>query len=68
MPEVFEKQADSASEKLSQEKLAEAIIRNYGDDPRAAVFALLRINSMLLEELHALAYTHAHELLPVTRH
>jgi hypothetical protein len=37
-------------------------------DLRAAVFALLRINFMLLEEPHALAYTQAHEHLTVTRH
>jgi hypothetical protein len=68
MSDVFVKQADSARGKINQDKLAEAIIRNYGDDPRAAVFALLRINSMLLEELHALACTQAYERLTVTRH
>jgi hypothetical protein len=40
--------------KLGQEELADAIIRDCGDDPRAAVVAMLKINSTLLVELHAL--------------
>jgi hypothetical protein len=59
-----EKQAKSAE----REALAEAIISNHNDDPRAAVLALLRVNSMLLEELHALSCKQGHERLTVTRH
>ena len=39
---------------LSQDELADAIIRDCGDDPRTAVVAMLKINSALLLELQTL--------------
>ncbi|SDR25029.1 hypothetical protein SAMN05444161_2378 [Rhizobiales bacterium GAS191] len=47
--------------KLGQEELADAIIRDCGNDPRAAVVAMLKINSALMVELHALTGKHAAE-------
>jgi hypothetical protein len=49
------KQTVTTEQKLGQEELADAIIRDCGDDPRAAVVAMLQINSALMVELHALA-------------
>jgi hypothetical protein len=60
-PTDAEKQAVTADRKLGQEELADAIIRNCGDDPRAAVVAMLKINSILLVELHALTGERVHE-------
>jgi hypothetical protein len=59
-PTDAEKQA-ATERKVGQEELADAIIRNCGDDPRAAVVAMLKINSTLLVELHALTGKRVHE-------
>jgi hypothetical protein len=58
MPEFRDAPAES---RASQDDLVEMIIGSFGGDSRAAVAALLRINSTLLEELHALMCKQAYE-------
>ena len=58
MPEFRDAPAGS---RASQDDLVEMIIGSFGGDPRAAVAALLRINSTLLEELHALMSKQVYE-------
>jgi hypothetical protein len=53
-PTDAERQAATTERKVGQEALADAIIRACGNDPRAAVLAMLNINSMLLVELYVL--------------
>jgi hypothetical protein len=43
----------TSKRKLGQEELADAIINDCGDDPRAAFGAMLKINFALMMELHA---------------
>ena len=66
MPEFREAPAEW---RASQNDLVDMIIKSFGDDSRAAVAALLRVNSTLLEELHALMCKQANdERLTASRH
>jgi hypothetical protein len=58
--------AGGSGRKPCQAELVDAIIEHCGGDPRAALVAMLEINSALMMELQALTGMRAHE--PVACH